>query len=169
MNNAQRLWWEQACSDQRVFELLRREGLGQCHTLHYLQMVTEKLSKAYLWRAGHPPPRTHAAFVQFLRLLGQIKANHREQVARLFSFKRYDDFQQWIRAVMPIAYELEHLTPALANEGPNSEYPWPHAAPITAPASYQFRIWSDLEARAGRELMRVIKIAVLHFEEYVDL
>ncbi len=70
MNKFQELWWEQAKSDHEAFVLLRKHSIGQCHSLHYLQMVTEKIAKAYLWRKG-APPKSHAGFVQFLRLLGQ--------------------------------------------------------------------------------------------------
>ena len=47
MIDAQRLWWEQSKSDLRVFKQLRALGAHPCHLLHYLQMATEKLSKAY--------------------------------------------------------------------------------------------------------------------------
>src|SRR5208283_5496445 len=69
MNPEQELWWRQAESDHSVFVHLRRAGIPECHLLHYLQMATEKLSKAYLWRSGHAPPRTHVGFVRFLRAL----------------------------------------------------------------------------------------------------
>ena len=48
MNDAQELWWRQARSDHALFVRLRRIGAEECHLLHYLQMATEKLSKAYL-------------------------------------------------------------------------------------------------------------------------
>ena len=54
MNTFQGLWWQQAKSDHQVFQRLRSEGVAQCHSLHYLQMVTEKLAKAYFWRSGSP-------------------------------------------------------------------------------------------------------------------
>jgi hypothetical protein len=46
MTDAQRLWWAQAKSDHGVFVLLRKQGVHDCHLLHYLQMATEKLAKA---------------------------------------------------------------------------------------------------------------------------
>ena len=52
MNPYQRVWWQQVQSDYSVLLLLRREGAAPCRQLHYLQMVTEKLAKAYLWRHG---------------------------------------------------------------------------------------------------------------------
>jgi len=168
MNSYQNLWWEQARSDHNAFTLLRGQGIAQCHSLHYLQMVTEKLAKAYFWRSGHMPPRSHAGFVQFLRFLGHVRANDQERIANLFSFSRFADFQNWIRTVLPIAYDLERLAPALANEGPNPEYPWPHAQPVFAPVNYNFPVWTMLTSGQGRDLMRVIRIAIDRFPEYAD-
>ena len=168
MNTCQELWWQQAKSDHDAFLLLRREGMAQCHSLHYVQMATEKIAKAYFWRSGSPPPRSHAGFVQFLRFLGHIRKNDRERIANLFSFKRFRDFQNWIRAVMEIAYDLERLAPDLAKDGPNPEYPWPHAEPKTAPANYSFPVWASLMSGQGRDLMRVVRIAVSRFPEYAD-
>ncbi|MFI5387150.1 MAG: hypothetical protein ACHQ50_13645 [Fimbriimonadales bacterium] len=168
MNNYQNLWWEQARSDHKAFMLLRAQGIAQCHSLHYLQMVTEKLAKAYFWRSGHAPPRSHAGFVQFLRFLGHVPVNDRERIANLFSFNRFADFQNWICTILPIAYDLERLAPALANEGPNPEYPWPHAQPVYAPVNHNFAVWTVLTSGQGRDLMRVIRIAVDRFPEYAD-
>jgi len=168
MNRSQELWWQQSKADHAVFVLLRQQGVEQCHTLHYLQMATEKLAKAYFWRSGSPPPRTHAGFVQLLRFLGQVRQSDRERIATLFSFNRFTDFQNWLRTVLPLAYELERLSPDLSNDGPNPEYPWPHATPQFAPASHNFPIWNSLTSGSGRDLMRVIRIAVDRFAEYAD-
>src|SRR5579862_172631 len=168
MNRYQELWWQQAKSDHDAFALLRREGGAECHLLHYLQMATEKTAKAYFWRSGSPPPRSHAGFVQFLRFLGQVQKSKHQRIANLFSFKKFTDFQRWIHAVLPIAYQLEHLTPDLANDGPNPEYPWPHKKPIAAPVNHKFAVWASLMNSQGRDLMRVIRIAVDRFPEYAD-
>lgn len=169
MNKIQELWWKQAQSDHDAFDLLRGEGIAQCHSLHYLQMVTEKLAKAYFWRSGSPPPCNHLGFIQFLRLLGSIRRKtERERIANLFSFNRFSDFQNWIRRILPIAYELEHLAPSLANDGPNPEYPWPHSDPQYAPVEYNFPVWNSLSSGEGRDLMRVITLAVERFPEYAD-
>ena len=168
MNSYQELWWQQAKSDHHAFVLLRGRGIAQCHSLHYLQMATEKIAKAYFWRSGSPPPRRHAGFVQFLRFLGHIRQKDRERIANLFSFNRFTDFRNWIRAVLPIAYALERLAPDLAGDGPNPEYPWPHAAPHAAPATYDFPVWALLTSGRGRDLMKVIRIAVGRFPDYAD-
>ncbi len=168
MNSYQEVWWRQAQSDRDAFVALRKQGSAQCHLLHCFQMVTEKLAKAYFWRSGLPPPKSHAGFVQFLRFLGQIRQADRERTANLFSFKRFADFQNWIRAVLPIAYDLERLAPNLANDGPNPEYPWPHVQPHTAPVDHRFAVWASLTSGQGRDLMRVVHIAVNRFSQYAD-
>ncbi|HTU25627.1 MAG TPA: hypothetical protein VMF30_09535 [Pirellulales bacterium] len=165
MNEFQRLWWQQARSDHEVFLLLRREGISACHLLHYLQMATEKLAKAYFWRTN-APPKSHAGFVKFLRSLGGTPTAHRSSMAKRFAFNRFEDFQRWIFAVLPIAYDLERITPALASDGPNSEYPWPHAKPANAPVSYEFDVWNSLAKHQGRELMRFVHRAVERFSEF---
>jgi hypothetical protein len=167
MNQYQCVWWEQAKSDHEMFVVCRREGFAQCHSLHYLQMATEKLAKAYFWRSNTPPPKSHAGFVQFLRFLGAVR-NDRDRIADSFSFKRFEDFQTWIKSTLPIAYELEHLTPDLASDGPNPEYPWPHSLPSTAPVHHHFQIWEKLVTGQGRSLMRVIQIAIVSFPQYAD-
>ncbi len=169
MNNFQQLWWEQAKSDQKAFDVVRGKGLAQCHVLHYPQMVTEKIAKAYFWRSGAPPSKSHAGFVKFLRFLGSVGQRHQQRVASVFSFKEFADFQNWVRAILPIAYDLERLAPDLAGDGPNPEYPWPHALPHTAPVQHNFAIWASLMTGRGRNLLRVIHIAVERLPEYADL
>ena len=170
MNGSQELWWQQARSDHEAFEVLRSQGIAQCHDLHYLQMVTEKLAKAYFWRSNSPPPKSHSGFVQFLRFLGQIRhTKDRKRIANLFSFHRFIDFQKWARQILPLAYSLERLAPDLARSGPNPEYPWPHDRPQTAPVNYRFELWQILNSHRGREFLRIIHIAIVKFPEYADI
>ena len=167
MNNYQKLWWEQARSDLAVLVLLRRHGAAPCHQLHYLQMAAEKLGKAYFWRSGVPPPRSHAGFVQFMRFLGSVRQSERRRVAELFAFGRFEDLQSWIRTVLPLAYALERLAPALAQDGPNPEYPWPPTAPEFAPVTFEFDVWTQLTATGGgRQLMQILEVAVDKFPVY---
>ena len=81
MNSFQEVWWQQAKSDHEAFLLIRGQGIAQCHSLHYLQMVTEKIAKAYFWRSGTAPPQKHTGFPTFLRFLGQIRAHDRDRIA----------------------------------------------------------------------------------------
>ena len=168
MNVHQELWWRQAESDLAVFRLLRERGVAPCHLLHYLQMLSEKLGKAYHWRSGSPPPKSHAGFVQFLRFLGGVRSSERSKVAEAFDFSRFDDFRNWVRTVLPMAYDLERLAPDLAQENaPNPEYPWPHTAPEYTPVTYEFQLWKELtESGRGRQFLQLVEIAVERFAAY---
>lgn len=166
MNRAQELWWKQAQSDLRMFVQLRRSGASECHLLHYLQMATEKLSKAYLWRSGHAPPKTHTGFVRFLRaLLG--RRGDLDRIAQVFGFGRQADMDNWMRSVQVLAYSLQNIAPAEAGDGPNPEYPWPHDAPEHCPVDHTFALWSQLSNTGqGRKLLMFIEHAITRFDQY---
>ena len=143
MNEFQNLWWQQAKSDYDIFELLKSQDKAQCHQLHYLQMVTEKLAKGYFWRSGTPPPQRHVAFIKFLRALGGVQQSQRSQVIKALNFTNFEGLQDWIRRIDPLAYSLEHLAPALSNDGPNPEYPWPHHSPTNTPVTEKSKSGSN--------------------------
>ena len=109
MNQYQELWWEQSRSDHEVLVLLRRTGADPCHQLHYLQMVTEKLAKAYFWRTGTPPNKNHRGFVQFMRALAGVQRSERRRLAASLDFKNYATLQSWIQHILPMIYDLELL------------------------------------------------------------
>ena len=138
MNQFQQRWFEQIRSDHSVLVILRKQGAAPCHQLHYLQMVTEKLGKAYFWRTGSPPPKSHISFVRFLQTLDDRSRTDVDRIAKLLGFAKASALEAWIRTVAPLAHAIEHLAPALAGDsGPNPEYPWPRIAPIHAPASFE--------------------------------
>ncbi len=171
MKPFQELWWKQARSDYQVFIRFRDiGGFEPCHALHYLQMATEKISKAYSWRDDTPPKMSHTGFRMFLKLLTKNnRQESRNRLASIFGFSRFSDFEGRIKAAFEVAYELERLAPALAGDGPNPEYPWPHAAPQFAPMAYEFPVWKALTTSKGRELMKFLKSAVEQFPEYAHL
>src|SRR4051794_31891566 len=153
MTEHQRLFLVQARTNFTVFELFRKDPkLPPCHALHYLQMATEMLGKARAW--GHGPPRsTHRAFVGFLR---SLSANRRAQTQLGFEGQN-ESWRHLIRKSVPLAERIENLAPALCNDGPNPEYPWPSAAPETAPAEHTFEIWQELqETAAGRQFLSLL-------------
>ncbi len=167
MNAQQAAWWEQARSDLGILILLRRNAAAPCHQLHYLQMVAEKLAKAYFWRTGTPPPRNHAGLVTFMRSLGGVPMERRPYLATSLGFQEFGQLQAWIRLVLPMAYDLERLAPALAQDGPNPEYPWPHHSPTDHPAGHRFELWGRLtETGLGRQFLKVVEIAVHKFPAY---
>jgi len=167
MNDFQRVWWEQARSDHAVLVMLRHQGVAPCHQLHYLQMVTEKISKAFLWRSSIPK-RSHVSFTMFFRfLLGERNSQRQLLITRAFLFPRFIDFRSYARTALPLVHDIERLAPALANDGPNPEYPWPQNAPQFVPATFDFDVWHQLtDSGRGRQLMNVIHAAVDNFPVY---
>ncbi len=174
VNAYQKIWWDQVLSDHSVLVLLRREDAHPCHQLHYLQMVTEKLGKAYFWK-DRAPGKGHASFKQFLQALNNRQGSknrpaleERLRIARLFGFRSPDAFESSIKSSIPLAREIEQLAPALAgDDGPNPEYPWPRMQPVHAPASFEFPIWDRLNGSGkGHQLLKMIDRAVLKFPEY---
>ena len=166
MNSVQELWWRQARSDFAVFETLRRNNVDPCHLLHYLQMATEKLGKAYLWRSGKPLLMTHARFVSFIRALADRSESELPRIAKTLGFSGSKEFRAWARADLRLAYDLQKVSPALASDGPNCEYPWPYAAPTECPVGYIFSVWEELRNTGrGRKLMQFIRKAILSFDE----
>ena len=112
-----------------------------------LQMVTEKLGKAYFWRIARPPRTTHASFVRFIQALGDRRTPGIDRIAELLGFGRPRELENWIRKVTPLAYDLERLAPDLAGvNNPNAEYPWPHARRSTRRC--------HIGSRSGRRLLR---------------
>ena len=167
MTGFQECWWEQARSDHLVFVLLREEGVEPCHLLHYLQMVVEKLAKAYRWRTGTPPVLSHASFVIFLKMLISRTSLERERIALRLGFPGAESFKSFIRASAPLAYDIERLAPTLAGDGPNPEYPLPHHCPNHAPATHDFDVWNRIiNTAAGRQLLTTIRGLVDTFPSY---
>ena len=157
MNERQRLYLVQARSDWSIFQLLKRQAV--CQQLHYLQMVTEKLGKAFFWRGPGAENLGHAAFSRFVRA---IATNRR--VADLIGFPDITSFGEWCNDVSNLAYALERLAPALANDGPNPEYPWPRGEPRYAPVEHEFEMWEELNTRNGHCLWRLVQQTLAHFE-----
>ena len=66
---------------------------------------------------------------------------------------------------LPIANEIEHLAPALAEDGPNAEYPWEDSREkVYAPAEYPFPVLTNLKSPKGCNLMKFIRIFFEYFE-----
>ena len=168
MTPYQQLWYLQTQADHSVLLVLRKQGAAPCHQLHYLQMVTEKLGKAYFWRTGGAPPKSHVSFVRFLQTLNDRPRREMERISKLLGFQSESSLKAWTKTASPLAHELQKLAPALAgDDGPNPEYPWPRMAPTYAPASYRFSIWSTLtEASRGRRFLLFIDQAVAEFPNY---
>ena len=160
MNEQQRLYLVQAKSDWAVFLLLKPQPV--CHRLHYLQMCTEKLAKAYFWRRPDAGDLGHVAFVKFVRAISTNR-----KVAEKLGFDDKVSFREWIKDVSDLAYELERLAPALSGPGPNPEYPWPRKKPQHAPVEYDFEAWQHFQTANGRCLWRMLEKVLENFEAWL--
>lgn len=136
LENLQRVWC--AVVDVRIARF------PVCHELHYLQMCTEKLSKAYY------PVDLYAGHKAFRRLLTDLPQN--QKALAPLGFKMLGDLTRWAGSVKPIVDAIEDLAPAIADAKglPNPEYPWPKANPAIAPADHSFtaEIFNLLDAQA---------------------
>lgn len=129
---------EQARSDNEVRRILNRERVAHSHQLHYLQMVCEKLAKAYLSSptSSHAPAHSHVAFVRLLQVIkGQPEIRSR------LGYTDRAVFAAFIDSLLPDARRIEMLAPSVAgNNQPNPEYPWkdPVTNNVCTPATFEF-------------------------------
>ena len=154
MTEHQRLFLVQARTDIAVFKTLRSGAdFPACHALHYLQMATEMLGKAHLWRRGWPGKKTHGGFVSFLKAL----AGSPQARKHLGYEGQNENWKHVIRKSLPLAERVEKLAPSFSSNKPNPEYPWPEESPEHAPAEHDFEIWRDLEqTSAGRHFLDIV-------------
>lgn len=128
---------KQAHSDYSVFINLNKSRYPLCHRLHYLQMATEKLAKAYQCDKNNShPPKTHLALLKMLRT---IKGN--PNIRRLFGFENQKmAYIAYINKLMPIANQIESLAPIGGDfDKLNPEYPWKNPiGRVNCPAEYKY-------------------------------
>lgn len=130
-------YFTQAQNDYRVFrEFKKRTDVAMCQKLHYLQMATEKLAKAFLSPPnGGCPPRVHTALAKFLR----ISKGRREIRRQLGYGENYHAYCLYIDNLIDIAERIEHLAPVGDKEHVNPEYPWKdNTGVVICPATYHF-------------------------------
>ncbi len=165
MKEEQRLFLVQARSAYGVFQkLFADKSLHPCHALHYLQMATELLGKAAAWKTG-PVEKSHKALVPFLR---SLTANTRAR-AILGYENQHENWSHRLRKLIPIADEVQKLAPALAEDGPNAEYPWPskNAPPNQAPVEFEFPVWRKLTQSNGRVLLQFVRELFAEAEKFI--
>jgi hypothetical protein len=164
MTEPQRLFLVQARSDFEVFNFIRQqETIPHCHALHYLQMATELLGKAFDWHKGPPVKLSHRAFVKFLKSLETNKVARKQ----LGYENKNAKWAQLIRKGMSLAEQIEDLAPANAGDNPNPEYPWPRGSPTNAPAEFLFPLWVELTATAGRQFLDLLSKLFSVAEAYI--
>jgi hypothetical protein len=154
---------KQARNDWAAYQRTLHPSWSVCDRLHYLQMATEKLGKALLIGGKTDLDRlmgSHAAFVKFLR----IAANNYYLPVKLGMTKA--QLKAYFTQFLPMAHEIEILAPALAQGGPNPEYPWADkSGQIFVPADYSFPLTKLLQSPSGLHLVKYIRIFIAEFEK----
>lgn len=153
--------WARACAKQALSDLDAREALVEagsrkCHRLHFLQMASEKVSKAHLTKAnGHDNVRNRHDYV----------AKHLPTIARIFyaAINDGNELRGWeIQEIRRLAKEIEVLSPACDGGNlreDNSEYPWENGrGGVCTPCEYSFPNIDD-GSRAIVRLIRLIREA----------
>jgi hypothetical protein len=154
---------KQARVDWEAYHRTHQTRWPDCHRLLFLQMATEKLGKALLL-AGHSKlerlTRSHAAFVKFM----QVASYNRNLQTKLSMTP--SQLKVHFNRLLPIAYEIEILAPALAQDGPNPEYPWlDKAGRIQVPMEYTFPLVKSLQTSHGLQLLKHIANCIAEFEK----
>lgn len=155
---------QQARSDWQAYESLGTSAVADCHRLHYLQMATEKLGKALLLAGGTDVAavqRSHRAFTRFLQIAARNHGLQRELGMTGRQLRAH------LQQLLPIAYEIEKLAPALAKGGPNAEYPWEDpAGTVNVPASWCFSVAFWLQLPSGRNILKLVEITLERFHVF---
>ena len=122
-----------------------------CHGLHYLQMATEKLAKAYFQTL----PKKHLGL---MKLLTALATN--TKAVRALGFATLADLDAWVTSIAAVGDAVEKLAPACAGVGANPEYPWPPGAETTAPVdhSFQVELFAKLAAQAASGRPRFLEV-----------
>jgi len=147
---------KQARSDMRVFDVLQKDDkYPYCQQLHYLQMATGKLAKAYSPEAsrGRRPVPVHTAFAHFLRSYGT-----RAEFSRIFEMSPRQ-FRTFVESLLPAARAIENLAPAGDVDKPNPEYPWENNNGIIAPVDYSFPELK-LTTHQMRGLLKLVRVCM---------
>lgn len=139
-------------------------GVEVCHSLHYLQMATEKMGKAFLLAhneiSAEDAERNHEGFAKYIKIAAR---NH--ALARKLEM-RPEKFRDLINdRFVPLAQRIEQLAPALAKGGANPEYPWRDNSGFNIPCQWDFDpVVQDL-TRSRAMFQRLIETLIQHFAD----
>jgi hypothetical protein len=146
-----------------MYTLLAEHKAPICHQLHYLQMASEKVAKAYRFRDTSTSPEKllceHVGFTKFFN--GFLLS---DRVKQMYEGKA-NQLGQIAKPCRQLALELEKLAPAVdADKRPaNPEYPWQHGAAILVPCKHEFPNLTLLTVSAGRTFLKLLEIAIKEF------
>jgi hypothetical protein len=142
-----------------MYTLLEQHNAPICHQLHYLQMASEKVAKAYRFRDTSTSPEKllceHVGFTKFFKvflLSDRVKQMYQGKASQL-------------REIARSCCQLEKLAPAVdkAKRPANPEYPWQHGAVVLVPRDHEFPNLSLLTVDRGRTFLKLLKIAIKEF------
>jgi hypothetical protein len=142
--------------------MLAASSLPRCHALHYLQMTTEKLSKAYrlTGELGATPEnvRGHTRVEAFVLIL--FRSPKSLDRLRLHQHTVRHERKKFVAT----ALEVEKLAPAAdpQSQPRNAEYPWEVGGSVRIPADEAF---ADLDLQS-REMIRFLKLVRLAVEDF---
>jgi hypothetical protein len=161
--------WARAFAVQADADLKARESLAAhtelppCQELHFLQMACEKLAKAHLYYSGNPPADIQSSHGHTAKQLPAIlrETHRRLKRARL---------EHWLdEEVRHLAAEISRLHPQVDGGGTrpdNCEYPWTDAqGKVVAPAEHAFSNLALAKSYAGRELLKLLRLAAAEIIE----
>ena len=157
-------YYAQASADWDMFRELRlRDDVPVCYALHYLQMATEKLAKAYRFRdtttAAESLLTSHVGFGSFL-----TSFLHSQRIHQAFR-NRSAQLSVVRRGCGQLARLVEQLAPAVGGTArpENAEYPWADGADVAAPVHYSF---PSLDLRQNPHARVFLNFVQASFEEY---
>lgn len=157
----------QGRSDWAVYQhlsTLTYPSLPWCHALHYLQMATEKIAKAYRIRDTNANVedvvKHHAGFEEFINSFfrsRQIKEEFEGKDAALQTLQKNAG---------ALAREIEKLAPAIDRPASpeNAEYPWERDGQVFRPCSFGYPSLAMLKQPGGRAIMNMIERSFRDFE-----
>jgi hypothetical protein len=157
-------YFAQASADWAMFREVRlRADVPASYALHYLQMATEKLAKAYRFRNTTASAETlltsHVGFDAFMRAFLQSQQVHRmynSRTAQLAAIRR---------GCGQLARLVEQLAPAVGGVArpENAEYPWAQGEEVIVPVQYSF---PSLDLRRHPHARAFLSFIQLAFEDY---
>jgi hypothetical protein len=157
-------YYHQAYSDWTIFrEFSGRSDVPRAQALHYLQMATEKLAKAYRLRDTNTDLETlltsHVGFPAFLNVYMRSPKILDEYAGKFAKWKAVNRYCQ------ALARHVEMLAPAVNREvyPENAEYPWEAGERIIVPIFYDFPNLSFLQQPQGRNFLNLIERAFRDF------
>jgi hypothetical protein len=160
-----RAFAQQARSDWAVYKVLAQQPtLPRCHGLHYLQMASEKIAKAYRCRDTNANVddvlSSHVGFEKFVNSF-LLSPTMKEEYAG-----RRAQLRELLKTARLFAREIEKLAPAVdrIHAPENAEYPWARGEEVVTPCDYDYPALSLLTTSRGRTFLNFLARAICDFE-----